>query len=284
MVLKAANSLLANNRLSMVKLGGGKLLYQATDPAQAAKMRGLDGQQMLILQLIEKTADKGAWSKWLKDQSNLQQHTISKITKELARRSLIKEVKSVQNRNRKVFMMYDVEPSREVTGGTWYHDGEFATGWIETLRERCQECLSSNGGRAITLKQIHLHVIQQPGPTVPTEDDIAAIMRTLELDEEVFSLQSGVGRVYSQRRKGFDIFAARTPSYIREPTGERPMLTVPCIQCPLESECCVGGRVSPDTCEYISRWLSGEDAAARQDAAAAGRPSPMDVDERTLDW
>merc|ERR1719210_2009889 len=97
------------------------------------KFRGLDAQHMLIYQLIEKMGDKGAWSKVLKDQSNLQAHTITKVTKELMRRQLIKEVKTVQ-KNRKVFMVWGIEPSSEVSGGTWYHEGEFAANWIESLR------------------------------------------------------------------------------------------------------------------------------------------------------
>eukprot|EP00951_Prasinocladus_malaysianus_P040032 scaffold455207_cov42-Prasinocladus_malaysianus.AAC.1 len=59
----------------------------------------------------------GMWTKDMKFQSNLQQPQITKILKTLESRKLIKAVKSVSGGNRKVYMLYELEPSRELTGG-----------------------------------------------------------------------------------------------------------------------------------------------------------------------
>ncbi|CAE8695740.1 unnamed protein product, partial [Polarella glacialis] len=175
-ILRIANTLLGQGRLNLQQLPNGRLIYKAVEPQLAAKFSGLDAHARMVYQFIEKTGDKGAWSKSLKDQTNLQQHTITKATKDLMKKQLIKEVKSVQKGNRKVFMLIDLEPAREVSGGTWYQDGEFNTQWVESLREQCQEFLDSNNGRAVSLPDIHRFVMQQPGPQVPTEDDISSIM------------------------------------------------------------------------------------------------------------
>ena len=45
---------------------------------------------------------------------------INKCLKSLEQRKLIKAVKSVASSNRKVYMLFELEPSREITGGAWY--------------------------------------------------------------------------------------------------------------------------------------------------------------------
>jgi hypothetical protein len=86
----------------------------------------------------------GIWTKDLKIRSNLQQpqarhawlparsaharsltrlcvaRQINKCLKSLEQRKLIKAVKSVASSNRKVYMLYELEPSREITGGAWH--------------------------------------------------------------------------------------------------------------------------------------------------------------------
>lgn len=44
---------------------------------------------------------------------------INKCLKALEQRKLIKAVKSVASSNRKVYMLFELEPSREITGGAW---------------------------------------------------------------------------------------------------------------------------------------------------------------------
>ena len=44
---------------------------------------------------------------------------VTKILKILEQRGLVKNVKSVQHANRKVYMLAELEPAREITGGAW---------------------------------------------------------------------------------------------------------------------------------------------------------------------
>lgn len=59
------------------------------------------------------------WTKDMKMRSNLAQAQITKILKNLEARRLVKGVKNVNNPSRKLFMLYELEPSRELTGGAW---------------------------------------------------------------------------------------------------------------------------------------------------------------------
>ncbi|CAK9069837.1 unnamed protein product [Durusdinium trenchii] len=260
-----ANQLLTQNRLEILQ--AQPLIVRAVDKILAEKLCRLDPQMRQVYQQIEKAGDKGAWSKSLKDQTKLQQHTITKATKELIKLQLIKEVKSVHNRNRKVFMLYDLEPSKEVSGGTWYKDGEFNSSYVETLREHCLAFLAQHP-RPATQADLHRYVMQHPGPQIPTEEDILSIMKTLELDEDVTSVRTASGqKVFVKRRAGhfqrpFDIFAARLPRFL-QPAGEMEgSMVVPCLCCPLRNECKAGGRVCPEKCEYLTRWLQREEVSA----------------------
>lgn len=56
----------------------------------------------------------------MKNKTNLAQPQITKILKTLESRNLIKSVKNVNNPSRKLYMLYELEPSREITGGAWW--------------------------------------------------------------------------------------------------------------------------------------------------------------------
>jgi DNA-directed RNA polymerase III subunit RPC6 len=51
--------------------------------------------------------------------TNLGQPQVNKIIKTLEGRSLIKAVKNVNNPSKKLYMLAELEPSTEITGGAW---------------------------------------------------------------------------------------------------------------------------------------------------------------------
>jgi DNA-directed RNA polymerase III subunit RPC6 len=63
------------------------------------------------------------WTKDLKIRTNLAQPQVTKILKALEARGLIKSIKSVANPSRKLVMLSELEPSKEVTGGAWWVAG-----------------------------------------------------------------------------------------------------------------------------------------------------------------
>ena len=64
---------------------------------------------------------------------------INKCLKSLEQRKLVKAVKSVANGNRKVYMLFELEPSREITGGAWYTGHEYDSEFIAVLRQECHK-------------------------------------------------------------------------------------------------------------------------------------------------
>ena len=134
----ALNALLASHRLCVYQQGeSGALVYKERKVEEAAKLQGLGSEERLVLQLVEEAKNHGVWSKELKQKSNLTNAVVQKALKALETRNIIKNVKSVGQKNRKVYMLFELEPSREVTGGAFYNnDGnELDNELIDALRK-----------------------------------------------------------------------------------------------------------------------------------------------------
>lgn len=87
----------------------------------------------------------GLWTKDMKLRTNLAQPVIQKILKTLETRRLVKSVKNINNPSRKVFMLYELEPSRELTGGAWWGMGRMRTGCSPELHTLCNYAVPLHG-------------------------------------------------------------------------------------------------------------------------------------------
>jgi DNA-directed RNA polymerase III subunit RPC6 len=88
-------------------------------------------------------------------QSNIQQQALNKIFKNLENRQLIKPVKSVTAKAKKLYMLYDLQPAKEITGGPWYTELEFDHEFVSELRTFVLLCVEKiNGGKGVALKEI----------------------------------------------------------------------------------------------------------------------------------
>ena len=186
------NRLLQTYRLVVMR-GGNTDLYKAQAEEAAQKFKGLGVEELLVYQTIQASKDMGIWTKDLKVKSNLQQPAINKILKKLEGRQLIKEVRSVQSKNRKVYMSFEVEPSAEITGGAWYTEQEFDNNFINTLQRACLKHI--NEKRCVSIEDIHAFVRRSGVSKVELKvDDIQSIVDTLVFDGLVEELEgSGVG-------------------------------------------------------------------------------------------
>jgi DNA-directed RNA polymerase III subunit RPC6 len=126
------NTLLSQNRIIILK-DATQLFYRAVREETAEKFQGLMPDQMLVYQVCERAGNKGIWTRDIKLATNVQQQSLTKTLKMLSDRNLIKSVRSVVSKSKKLYMLYDVEPAKEVTGGPWYTDQEFDHEFIEEL-------------------------------------------------------------------------------------------------------------------------------------------------------
>eukprot|EP01040_Poterioochromonas_malhamensis_P021641 gene21641-26154_t len=118
------NELLMFNRLQLYNQGDS-LYYKAIKEEAAAKFAGLGPEQILVYQAIERSGNKGIWTRDIKIGTNIAQNTLTKTLKILEQRNLIKSVRSVVSKSKKLYMVFDMVPAKEITGGPWYSDQEF---------------------------------------------------------------------------------------------------------------------------------------------------------------
>lgn len=247
--VNAINSLLQKQAVQIFQKGG-VLIYKEQDQQQSAKLRGLSSEDLLLYQIIQQSGTMGIWTKDMKMKSNLQQPQITKILKTLEGRKLIKAVKSVASKNRKVYMLFELEPSREVTGGAWYSDQEFDSEFIGVLRDQCLQYVLNEA--PVMLEDIADRV-RRSGIT--KEDlrleDYTQVMNTLVFDGEIeVFVSTGTGKE-SRYPSGTELFR---PAKHRIP--ESSVLTnIPCGICPVHQDCTDDGLVSPKTCVYFQEWL-----------------------------
>ena len=175
------NDLTQSSRLIMSKVGN-ELFYNLVSDEVASKFSGLDVSARMVYQVIEKSGNQGIWTKDIRTQTNIQQQALNKIFKALETRRLIKPVKSVSSK--KVYMLFNLTPAKELTGGPWYTELEFDHEFINEMRKFILTCVRRlNNGHGVTLTDIKEKLVQANVSKVQLSvDDVQQLMQTLAYD------------------------------------------------------------------------------------------------------
>lgn len=183
------NELIGQSRLTMSKIGthssnSTELFYQLVSDAVAQQFHGLDVSARMVYQVIERAGNMGIWTKDIRIQTNIQQQALNKIFKALESRQLIKPVKSVVAKSKKLYMLYNLTPSKELTGGVWYSDLEFDHEFISELRSFILQCVRRlNNGKGVTLREILEKMVQAKISRVElSQVEVAQLVDTLIYD------------------------------------------------------------------------------------------------------
>jgi len=264
----AINRLLSQRKLQIFK-DGDALVYKEVKQDEAVKFKGLSSEDLLVYQIIQQSGNTGIWTKELKQKSNLPQTQIGKIFKSLEARKLIKAVKHVAQQNRKVYMLYELEPSREITGGAWYTEHEYDAEFIHVLREQCVKFILARG--KVTLEDVCDFVKQTKLSHVELgQEEVLQIVNTLVYDGKVdaheeLELDKERDPDDPAAEHGGDddddldymenVIVVYRPASLPIPKSSA-FTAVPCGVCPVFQECAPGGLVSPETCQYMQDWLS----------------------------
>ncbi|XP_078315698.1 DNA-directed RNA polymerase III subunit RPC6-like [Crassostrea virginica] len=258
------NRLLSMGKLDLLK-SGNKLLYRIKDSDTASQVKGGDNQEKLVYQIIKDAGNKGIWIRDIRFKCNLLLNQVNKILKTLETKKLIKAVKSVAASKKKVYMLYNLEPDRSVTGGAWYSDQDFESEFVEVLNQQCFKYLEQRAAAAREAKSDP--IAQRNASFTPLDDvwkyiselgiskvqlskeDIETILNTLIYDGKVErSLVAGQG---TSEGDGY-VKLYRSVNQIIPTTG---LMRMPCGACPVFNQCYEGGAVSPTTCVYMKEWL-----------------------------
>lgn len=263
--VKAINSLLSKGQIDLVQGSNNQLLYKIKDTQKQVDLRGSDNQERLVYQIIKEAGNKGIWIRDIRRGCGLAPPPLNKILKKLENRKVIKAIKSVGDSKKKVYMLFELEPDRSVTGGAWYSDQDFDAEFVNVLNQTCFKFLQEKMEAASKLDVDPLLKLNRSYAS-PEEvwkyiqelgllsngvnlgvDDIETILNTLIYDGKV---EMTVSVNKSEQKGRTKMFRAIHP--LTEPAG---IMRIPCGVCPVFDNCYEGGAVSPSTCIYMKEWM-----------------------------
>ncbi|KAJ0446053.1 putative RNA polymerase Rpc34, winged helix-like DNA-binding domain superfamily [Helianthus annuus] len=183
------------------------------EPKQAGGLPELDRK---VLEVIKSKKEMAIWTRDLKTETNLTDAAINKCIKNLLNSSHIKEVVHVQQKGRKHYIAAEFEPSKEITGGSWYAN-----------RLTNTEC---------------------------TSQQVSEILRSMVLDNMIIDVKStGLGEYHSIPVG--QVCYRCPPGDLNKGPKTGALVSIPCGICPRIRECTPDGLISPTTCVYYTKWL-----------------------------
>lgn len=226
-------------------------VWKLVDEEKAGKMADLSLEQKLVYQCIERSGNKGIWTREIKSATQMPQHALTKTLKLLETRQLVKTVKSVTSKSKKLYMLYDVVAAKEITGGPWYTEQSFDTEFIRVLENVVINEVST--ARRATVEYIAQRVRACGVAEVElTEEEVGHLVHMLVCDHRLERTPDCQGVPESSR--------AHIYYRVAKPVTARNALTsFPCGICPVIAKCEEGGIISPSSCVYMAEWLRVED-------------------------
>ncbi|XP_055849876.1 probable DNA-directed RNA polymerase III subunit RPC6 [Episyrphus balteatus] len=254
--VEGLNKLLQQGVIEVLKKGE-KLIYRAKDPKKSTLPKEADTEEKVVYGIIEEGGNKGIWIRDIRMISNLNMTQLNKILKNLETKKLIKAVKSVNASKKKVYMLYNLEPDRSITGGAWYQDQDFEAEFVDVLNQQClrflqmkRETAESKRDGPLALKQMSCCSVKEVHKFISDlgiskvsldEDDLETILKTVVYDGNAERiLMSNDSYVYRA---------------INSPLAPPGLVQMPCGICPVIKNCSNCGEVTPNLCQYMTEWL-----------------------------
>ncbi|KAJ3309789.1 34-kDa subunit of RNA polymerase III (C) [Boothiomyces sp. JEL0838] len=247
------NILVSEKRIEVLTLQG-KMILKARNDDEVQRYQTMNQNEIIVYQFIKDAGNKGTWVKHIKEKSGLHTKIVNDAIKSLEKHKHIKLIKSVKNPTKKVYMLYDLEPNEELTGGSWYDDEKMDIEFINQLSNHIlkfiqskslptneQKIYSTRYAHFPSLSQIHSFITKSGITTQPLSmEDVKSLVERLVYDGQVKRLDLEEDQIYQAKRNynGFN-------GYIESPCGK----------CPVFSFCKEGGPVQPSSCEYLAQWL-----------------------------
>ncbi|KAK8936338.1 hypothetical protein KSP39_PZI013561 [Platanthera zijinensis] len=204
-----------------------------------------------LYDLIWSKESLGIWTADMKRETGLTNTAVTKALKSLQAKNFIKDVVNIHNKGKKFYMAVEFEPSKEISGGSWYANGSLDLEFIRVLREQCRKHVASL--KSATIEDV-CQSIKDSGifKMECTMQQIKEIMGAMVLDKEIQELtSSGDGE--------FSHIPAGRKCYRRSRAGagstQGYLTSVPCGVCLRIDDCSPDGIISPRTCVYYNKWL-----------------------------
>jgi hypothetical protein len=132
----------------------------------------------------------------------------------------------LQNKNRKVYMLFELDPSREVTGGAWYTEQDYDAEFVDVVKQQCLHFILKQG--LASLEDVAESVRKSGITQVELRlEEFKQILDTLVLDGDI---EEVVGGAPSSSHAPETVCYRASRSRIPETSA---LTSVPCGICPV---------------------------------------------------
>lgn len=247
-VAEALTQLVNRNKLRCLVKGPQLLEYQYVPDEEQQKLSKLSKDELLVYRSIAEGGDRGVWIKDLRAATGLQPTPLRRILNTLESRGIIKAINSIEKKNRLVYMLANLEPNREITGGPWYSDQEFDEEFVKQLQDHIKGMVERQGSADVHaiegwLSESGICKVQLTG------EEIQSLVNAMVYDgdlEEVIDPTAASGSLF---------YAGEVRYQSAAPPVFNPMQEIPCTDCPVARLCHEGGEVCPEKCVYLEQWM-----------------------------
>ncbi|XP_074104213.1 RNA polymerase III subunit F [Cotesia typhae] len=251
------NKLSSTSRITFVTRGKNQLIL-LNNAVVGSSLKGSDNEEKVVYAIIQQGGNKGVWVRDIRKQCQLYDTKLDKVLKSLDSKKLIKEIKSIAaGGKKKLYMLYNLEPHRSVTGGAFYQGRDFETEYVDILTQQSHLFLTKKREEA---EKLDIGPLALRKMSYVSHKEVAKYISDLnvskvELSEvEVISLLNSLyydGKVDRSVNGHGDIIYGAIPYLIPTPG----LMKTPCGFCPVRRNCNDLGDVTPLKCSYFNEWL-----------------------------
>ncbi|KAJ1944428.1 34-kDa subunit of RNA polymerase III (C) [Kickxella alabastrina] len=274
-IVNSINRLLQSGLLELMQVGT-RILYRGVSRNEIERLSGLSSDEKLVFKHIENSNNEGIWVRTLKQKTNLLQGVINRCLKGLEQKALIKSVKSVKHPTRKLYMLIELTPSSDITGGPWFTDQEMDSDFIDQLAGQCYRFIyahsyprhsqksvySANHTGYPTSSQVKRFISENRITNVDlSTGNVEELLTMLVYDGKVEriapSFDMGIGSS-SSAAGGLGTRGGKTDwmyRALRVSAKDSPFTDIPCGRCPVYERCGATGAITPAKCDYFKKWL-----------------------------
>ena len=240
-IVEILNQLIRAGFITVKQSADNLPIYQFQDPDKARRFSGLDRDSLAIYKLIEDAQTNGLTRNDIKSKSGMNPKALDNILSNLKKRNLIKSEKALNQKNRNVWILFELEPSISVRGNIFYNKGEFDQKFVDAIYEKIYSYIEGQMEKQSTVSKNEIAIFLRSTEFASADlrdEDIQSIINTLIYDDKIEELGPQTYRVCDW-----------------ENAIKASVLTqTPCGTCPVFSECREGSIISPEKCIYFLQW------------------------------
>ncbi|KAL9093053.1 MAG: hypothetical protein Q9165_004191 [Trypethelium subeluteriae] len=154
---------LLSAQLLQIMTQDGEVCYKVRSREEAARLISLTFDERTIYNYIAESRTNGCWVKSLQNKTNFHLANLGKLIKSLENKRLIKSIKNVKFPTRRVYMLSDLSPSEDITGGPWFSDAELDVDLVDALATLAIKFVSDRSWGTTARKKVRREHIEDAG-------------------------------------------------------------------------------------------------------------------------